>query len=62
MFHLYRTITGQCSSLRYSVDIPFDKQVVNKDCLKDLRSRRRARFEIKKKLEDRLVLDGLCTY
>lgn len=38
---------------RYSVDIVFDKQVVNKDSLKDLKGRRRARFEIKKKFEER---------
>ena len=41
---------------RYSVDIPFDKQVVNKECLKDLKTRRRARFEIKKKLEERFEI------
>ncbi len=38
---------------RYTVDIAFDKTLVNKDGLKDLKGRRRARFEIKKKLEER---------
>ncbi|CAI8036007.1 60S ribosomal protein L27 [Geodia barretti] len=38
---------------RYSVDIPLDKAVVNKDSLKDQKSRRRARAEIKKKFEER---------
>jgi large subunit ribosomal protein L27e len=38
---------------RYSVDIPLDKAVVNKDSLKDQKSRRRARTEIKKKFEER---------
>ena len=38
---------------RYTVDIPFDKQVVNKEGLRDLKGRRRARFMIKKKLEER---------
>ena len=40
---------------RYSVDIPLEKAIVNKDSLKDQKSRRRARSEIKKKFEERLV-------
>ena len=40
---------------RYSVDIPLEKAIVNKDSLKDQKSRRRARAEIKKKFEERLV-------
>ena len=43
-------------SCRYSVDIPLDKAVVNKDSLKDQKSRRRARAEIKKKFEERWVV------
>ena len=44
---------------RYSVaDINFNKSVVNKDTIRDLKGRRRARFELKRTLEDRCV--GLC--
>jgi large subunit ribosomal protein L27e len=35
------------------VDIPLEKAIVNKDSLKDQKSRRRARAEIKKKFEER---------
>lgn len=35
------------------MDIALDKQLVNKDSLKDLKNRRRARYEIKKKFEER---------
>ena len=38
---------------RYSVDIPLEKAVVNKDSLKDQKSRRRARSEIKRRFEER---------
>ena len=41
--------------VRYSVDIPLDKAIVNKDSLKDQKSRRRARTEIKKKFEERCL-------
>ena len=41
------------SFCRYSVDIALDKQLVNKDSLKDPKHRRRARYEIKKKFEER---------
>lgn len=37
------------------MDIPLEKAVVNKDSLKDQKSRRRARTEIKKKFEERLA-------
>ena len=37
------------------MDIVLDKQLVNKDSLKDLKHRRRARYEIKKKFEERYV-------
>ena len=40
---------------RYSVDIPLEKAIVNKDSLKDQKSRRRARTEIKRKFEDRSI-------
>ena len=40
---------------RYSVDIQLDKQVVNKDSLRDPKGRKKARGEIKKKFEERLV-------
>jgi hypothetical protein len=46
---------------RYSVDIALDKQVVNKDSLKDIKHRRRARQEIKKKFEERCVEPGGIT-
>lgn len=42
--------------IRYTVDISFDKQVINKESLRDLKGRRRARFLIKKKLEERYVI------
>merc|ERR1711894_32184 len=38
---------------RYSVDVTLNKSVVNKDILKDGSKRRRARTEIKTKLEER---------
>ena len=38
---------------RYSVDIQLDKTLVNKDTLRDAKSRRKARLEIKKKFEER---------
>lgn len=38
---------------RYSVDVPFNKTVVNKDILKDPSKRRRARTEVKTQLEER---------
>merc|ERR1712127_535321 len=38
---------------RYSVDVPLNKSVVNKDVLKDSSKRRRAKTEIKAKLEER---------
>lgn len=44
---------------RYSVDIPLEKAIVNKDSLKDQKSRRRARAEIKKKFEERYALHGI---
>lgn len=43
------------------MDIVLDKQVVNKDSLKDLKNRRRARYEIKKKFEERCVFLGVVT-
>jgi len=38
---------------RYSVDINFDKNKVNKEAFKDKSTRRRARTDIKQKLEER---------
>jgi large subunit ribosomal protein L27e len=38
---------------RYSVDVALNKTVVNKDVLKDDRKRKRARTEIKQKLEEK---------
>jgi large subunit ribosomal protein L27e len=38
---------------RYSVDITFDKNRVNKEAFKDKASRRRARTDIKQKVEER---------
>ena len=40
---------------RYSVDVPLDKTIVNKDSLKDPKSTRKARLEIKKKFEERYM-------
>ena len=40
---------------RYSVDVPLDKTIVNKDSLKDPKTPRKARLEIKKKFEERYV-------
>ena len=37
------------------MDVPLNKSVVNKEVLKDSSKRRRAKTEIKDKLEDRLV-------
>ncbi|XP_065896723.1 large ribosomal subunit protein eL27-like [Dysidea avara] len=38
---------------RYSVDVPIDKNVVNKDSFKDASHRRKARGEVKQKFEER---------
>ncbi|XP_039267933.1 large ribosomal subunit protein eL27-like [Styela clava] len=38
---------------RYSVDVPIDKQVVNKEAIRDPAGRRKARREVKSKLEER---------
>merc|ERR1712221_19921 len=38
---------------RYSVDVPLNKSVVNKDVIKDSSKRKRARTEVKAKLEER---------
>ena len=40
-------------TVRYSVDVPLDKTVVNKDSLREPKTRRKARLEIKKKFEER---------
>ena len=39
---------------RYSIDVSVDKTVVNKENLKDPAAKRKARREVKSKLEDRL--------
>merc|ERR1719345_589615 len=38
---------------RYSVDIPIDKTIVVKGCVKDAATKKEARAEIKKKFEER---------
>jgi len=38
---------------RYSVDITFDKTVINKETVKDASKRRKARIVVKSKLEER---------
>merc|ERR1712172_157255 len=38
---------------RYSLDVNMDKSAVNKDALKDNSKRRKARMEVKSKLEER---------
>ena len=46
----------ECMSLvvaRYSVDVVLDKGVVNKDSLKDAKTRKKAKVEIRKKFEER---------
>lgn len=40
-------------SLRYSVDIPLDKTIVNKDVFRDPALKRKARREAKVKFEER---------
>lgn len=44
-----------CASFRYSVDIPLDKTVVNKDVFRDPALKRKARREAKVKFEERSV-------
>ena len=53
--------------LRYSVDVPIDKNIVNKDAFKDAAHRRKARGEIKQKFQERylciyrfLVISNMC--
>lgn len=47
---------GDCLvSSRYSVDIPLDKTVVNKDVFRDPALKRKARREAKVKFEERWV-------
>lgn len=43
----------KCNVCRYSVDINFDKNVVNKDVFKDPVKRRKARMDAKLKFEER---------
>ena len=40
-------------TFRYSVDVPLDKSIVNKDVLKDAGMKRKARIEVKTKFEER---------
>ena len=40
---------------RYSVDVPIDKNIVNKDAFKDAAHRRKARGEIKQKFQERYI-------
>lgn len=50
--------SGSCDvwvSFRYSVDIPLDKTVVNKDVFRDPALKRKARREAKVKFEERSV-------
>ena len=44
-----------CFVFRYSLDVNVDKAVVNKDALKDSSKRRKAKMEVKSKLEERYV-------
>lgn len=50
------------SFLRYSVDIPLDKTVVNKDVFRDPALKRKARREAKVKFEERYVFVTLSTF
>ena len=40
-------------TFRYSVDVPLDKSIINKDVLKDAGMKRKARIEVKTKFEER---------
>ena len=40
-------------TFRYTVDLTFDKGVVNKDVFRDATKKRKARMEIKKLFEER---------
>ncbi len=44
---------GKTASFSYSVDITFDKGTVNKDCLKDVSRKRKAKRDVKQKMEER---------
>lgn len=48
---------------RYSVDVPIDKNIVNKDAFKDAAHRRKARGEIKQKFQERyfVLIDFTCS-
>lgn len=41
---------------RYSVDLSFDKNLVNKDAIKDPVKRKKARFAVRTKFEERYCL------
>lgn len=49
------TLCNRRVSSRYSVDIPLDKTVVNKDVFRDPALKRKARREAKVKFEERSV-------
>ena len=44
-----------CVDCRYSVDINFDKSLVNKDAFRDPALKNKARRDIKSKFEERLL-------
>jgi large subunit ribosomal protein L27e len=46
---------------RYSVDIPFDKNLVNKEAIKDPVKRKKARFAVKLKFSERYVCHQLTS-
>lgn len=54
--HAFTVILFQSSfSFRYSVDINFEKNVVNKDIFRDPALKRKARREVKAKFEERYL-------
>jgi len=53
--YIFVCLINASSLLRYSVDIPLDKTVVNKDVFRDPALKRKARREAKVKFEERYV-------
>lgn len=54
MYSIQRRVSKFVLALRrYSVDVVLDKQLVNKDSLRDGKNRKKAKVEIRKKFEER---------
>ena len=54
--HVDMVLIGWILFFRYSVEINFDKNKVNKDVFKDPALKRKARTDVKAKFEERFVL------